>query len=261
MKIASITMIGIVFAGVFFTACIGNQLDVEMSDSTSTADSFAMPVSETASITSLPTVLTATTATVPSPASFEGSTLFEEPFTDNHNNWYTDETLAAVMDGKYLHILDCPDASPASQCGNFVKIPFTFPNNFRLQVEATLTESSDGGSVMFGIQVRKSDEGYYYINYLPANSSYEMSRITQTGEFSILPATQTDFINTAMGDTNILGVEAHGAEFTLLVNSQKLPSIQDGNIPTAGDSYLVVLVDRGHSAEVQFDNLVVEKFE
>lgn len=259
-SIAAFIMIGaiLIITAMFLSSCGADQTDTPL-DSTSTTIASVPSVSATTGVTSLPTVLTDTPVPAPSPAASESSTRFEETFTDNQNNWYTKEALVTVMNGKYVHVLNCPDSSPSSQCGNFVNIPFTFPTNFRLQIEATLTKSSDGNGVMFGIQVRKSDEGYYYINYLITRGSYEMTRITQTGEFIILPETQTDLMKSAVGDTNVLGIEVNGAEFTPLVNDQELPPIHDGNIRTAGESYLVVLVERGHSAELQLDNLIVER--
>ena len=44
-----------------------------------------------------------------------------------------------------------------------------------------------------------------------------------------------------------------------MVNGQEIPSTNNGNIPEAGDSYLVILVTRGSSAELQLDNLAVQE--
>ena len=127
-----------------------------------------------------------------------------------------------------------------------------------MEIETIITRSSDGAGVIVGFQVRRSDDGYYYVNYGVTDGTYQMSRITQTGAFPILPETQTDLIAPTVGNTNILGIEINGAEFTPLLNGQALSLVQDGNIRAAGDAYLVVLVERGHTAELQFDNLVVQ---
>ena len=62
-----------------------------------------------------------------------------------------------------------------------------------------------------------------------------------------------------MGEPNKLGVEMKGRLLTPLVNWQEIPSTNNGNIPEAGDSYLVILVTRGSSAELQLDNLAVQE--
>lgn len=204
---------------------------------------------------------TDTVTPVPAPTLPEGPMTFDEPFIDNRNNWYTNPTLVEVFAGVYNHVLDCPAAGYSTHCGNFIKIPFAFPRSFRMQMETTITSASTDAGVMVGFQLRRSDDSYYYVNYVITKGLYEISRVTQTGAFTILSETPTDFIAQGVGETNVLGIEIKGADLMPLLNGNQISPVQDGNIRTAGDSYLVVLVERGHTAEVQFDNLVVEIIE
>jgi hypothetical protein len=183
--------------------------------------------------------------------------IFEDTFIDNRNNWYTESPRVHVLAGTYTQAIDCPDSSPAAHCGNFIEIPFTFPGSFRMEIETTITRSSEGADVRVGFQVRRSDEGYYYVTYGLTGSSYQLSRVTQTGAFPIIEETQTDQIAPAVGDTNILGIQIKGAEFTPLLNGHEMAPARDGSMRTAGESYLVVLVERGQRVELQFDNLAV----
>lgn len=127
-----------------------------------------------------------------------------------------------------------------------------------MQIEATITSASTGAGVMVGFQLRRSDDAYYYVNYVLTKGLYAISRVTQTGEFQIVPETPSDLLRQRVGDTNVLGIEIKGAELTPLLNGDMIPPVHDGNIRTAGAGYLVVLVERGHTAELYFDNLVVE---
>jgi hypothetical protein len=248
----------VVIIGLSLAACTGNRLDAPL-DRTSTV--LPSVVASTASATDLPDVTTETVTSVPSPTLAEGPTTFTEPFIDNRNNWYTNPTLVDILSGTYKHGLDCPASSDSVRCGYFIQIPFVFPPSFRMQMETTITSASAGAGVMVGFQLRRSDDGYYYVNYVVTKGLYEISRVTQTGAFPIVPETPTNLIEPGIGETNVLGIEINNAELMPLLNGNQIPPVHDGNIRTAGASYLVVLVERGHSAEIHFDNLVVEKIE
>ena len=256
-----VAVVGVAIAVVFLTSCMREPPDAPALELTSTENPSDVAVTASDTPTGLPAVSTAASTPILSPSTPESSMRFEETFTDNHNNWYTNEPLVTIADGMYTLVLDCPTSSATPQCGNFIQIPFVFPTNFQIEMETTLTKASDGAGVMVGIQARRNDDGYYYLNYLITRGSYEMSRVTQTGAVSIVPEMQTDLIAPAVGETNIFGVRVDGAEFTPFVNGEAIPPIRDGNIRTAGDGFLVILVERGHTAQVQLDNLVVKRID
>lgn len=252
-------MIGtiVIIAGLSLASCTGDGLASPPVDASSTASPSAVPV--TASVTR---PVAATVSAIPStlvPSSALSG--FEETFDDNSLNWYTNPALVDVQAGTYNQVLDCPASGYSTTCGYFIKIPFTFPVSFRMHIETTITSASSGAAVMVGFQLRRTDDGYYYVNHVLTKGLYEISRVTQTGAFQIVPETPTDFIEQGVGETNVLGIEIKGAELMPLLNGNQISPVQDGNIRTAGDSYLVVLVERGHTAELYFDNLIVENIE
>lgn len=226
-----------------------------------TASPTLVPVRESA--TAAPALLapTATPTALLSPVPSEASLPIEDPFNDNGNNWHTDPPLITVQDGTYNHTIDCPDSHVSPQCGTFIRMPFTFPMNFRLGLDTTLVSASPGASVLVGFQVRRSDIEYYFISYSLTADSYEISYISQNGQSGIIPETGTGLIETSAGATNTLGIEMMGRLLTPLINGQGIAPAQDGTIRNAGDTYLVILVARGHAAELQFDNLTVKETE
>ena len=127
-----------------------------------------------------------------------------------------------------------------------------------MEIDATVMKASSDASINVAFEVRRKAE-YYYIDYSITDSHYQLSRISQYGIFDILPETSTDFIKKAVGDTNQLGIEVKDTLLTPLVNSHELAPAHDGKIPNAGDSFLVIWVARGGSAELQFDNLIVQE--
>jgi hypothetical protein len=229
---------------------------------TAISSSATTPVEGIETATAFPTERlqepTTTLTSIPSPIPAKASTTFGDAFDDNRNNWYTDPTLAEIVDGKYSHKVDCPNSNVSPDCGRFIKMPFTFPRNFRMEIDTTLVKSSTGASVTVAFEVRRGAE-YYYITYSITDSQYQIRRISQFGIFTIIPETSSDLIKTAVGSANNLGIEMENSTLTPLLNGQELAPAYDGKIPKAGDSYLVILVARGHSAELYFDNLTVNE--
>lgn len=211
-----------------------------------------IPENETATVAPSPT-----STPPPSPTAAEVATSFEEPFDDNRNQWREEPNLLTVAEGKYVHQIDCPDTHVSPQCGTFIRMPFTFPRSFRMEIDATLVDASAGAGLLVAFQVRRSDVHYYFISYSITDGSYQMSYISQNGMTGIVPETPTGLIQTPLGVTNRLGIEARGFLFTPLINGQAADPVQEATIREAGDSYLVILVERGGSAELHFDNLVV----
>lgn len=219
------------------------------------------PIRDTETATLSPTgdMPTATWTSRPSLASSDESILFQETFSDNQNNWHTDATLVTIVAGKYSHRMDCPDSKVSLSCGKFIKMPFTFPKNFRMEMDATLTKFSTGANVIVAFQVRRSDFEYYFVKYFITKGYYQMSYISEYDTADMIPETSTDLLKMAVGDTNRLGIEVKDMFLKPLLNEREIAPIQDRAIPSAGDSYLVILINRGYSAELQLDNLLVQE--
>lgn len=265
MRATLLMVVGIgifVLAGCVLPPLVQDRPDQPASIPTSITSSGSTPIEETETATVTPTdsllAPTSTQTFIPSPISKEASTTFGDTFDDNRNNWHTDPAITEIVAGKYSHKLDCPASNVSPECGTFIKMPFTFPRNFHMEIDATLVKASTDASVRVAFEVRRSAE-YYYINYSITDGHYQISRVSQFGIFEIVPETSSDLIQTAVGATNKIGIEMKDTSLTPLLNGHELAPAYDGKLPKAGESYLVVLVARGHSAELEFDDLTVQE--
>lgn len=91
--------------------------------------------------------------------------LFEDNFIDNRNGWYTASANPNITGGKYTHKATCPADYVSYYCGTYLMVPFSFPKNFKLEIDATILESSVNGDVGIGFQLRRNGLDHYYINY------------------------------------------------------------------------------------------------
>jgi hypothetical protein len=192
-----------------------------------------------------------------------GSTLFEDTFIDNRNKWYTDHSYQ-IVGGKYKMSVSCPNSSDPSAppgCGTYLRMPYTFPKNFRLEIDTTVVDSSAGASVVIGLQVRRNEDDFYRVHYFTTDGYYQMDAIFQQNTHRLIPIVPLDLISREIGQTNKVGIELKDFVLTPLINEQELASVEDGNLPNAGDSYLVIVVSRKHLATVEFDNLVIKSIE
>lgn len=208
--------------------------------------------------TTTPTVSEA--LTLPSsPTPFMAETIFEDSFIDNRNNWYIDSAFPNITGGKYAHKLSCPSNYVTFYCEAYVlEIPFTFPRNFQMDIETTVLETSPDAHIAIGFQLRRNDNSnFYYINYFIPKAFYEFKILNKGIPFSLIPETSSTLIKTELGATNKFGIEINDLIFTPIINDQRLDQIEDGNFPSAGRSYLVMIIARGEFAIIHFDNLVV----
>lgn len=194
-----------------------------------------------------------------SPTPPTATIIFEDTFVDNLKNWVISSSYPYIGAGKYNFLVECPANYSADFCGTHVKVPFVFPANFHMEIDLTVLESSTNAKVGLGFQVRKNKDNLYYINYFITDLYYLLRSAYNTKDIPIIPKTSTDLIENELGSTNRFGIEVQDSKFTPIINGYRLSQGEDWNLKNAGDSYLVIYISRGHSAMLQFDNIVVQE--
>ena len=207
--------------------------------------------------------LTPTLALTPtvSPTAQTKRILFEEDFIDNRNNWITGTGSAYIAAGKYTYSVDCPTTYSSHYCGTYLHIPFTLPKDFHLEIDTTVSEFSENANFAIGFQFRRNpgNSDHYYINYFITDNYYVLNAAYSSDVLEIIPKTQFDFIDQGLKVANRFGIEVKDYTFTPLVNGVRLLEGEDGNLPNAGDAYIVIYLERGGSATIEFDNLVIQE--
>jgi len=185
--------------------------------------------------------------------------IFEDSFIDNSNNWYIDNSTSYIAAGKYTIDVSCPNNYDSFYCGTYIKIPFTFPKDFRMEMDVTVLESSSDANIAIGFQVRRRNYDQYYINYFITDSYYSLKLVYNNRYLEIIPKTSTNLISKELSSINRFGIEVQNSIFTPIINGEILPQGEDGNLINAGDSYIEIFITRGNSAMLQFDNLAVQE--
>ncbi len=186
-----------------------------------------------------------------------GGKLFEETFTNNRNGWFVDSENSSITAGTYKHTVSCPLETTESYCELYLEVPYTFPKNFRIDMDATVIETSTGSDIALGFQVRRKTKDHYYVKYFMTQGLYQLNIVFKGKTFRIIPDTPTTIIDKNLGAKNKLGIKVQDFLFTPIINDQELGGAEDGNLPNAGKTYLIISVSRGHSAIIEFDNLIV----
>jgi len=202
---------------------------------------------------------TSTWTPIPSFTPLVTTTIFEDTFIDNRNNWDIGSGFPNIAAGKYKYKSDCPSSYSEFFCGTYIRVPFTFPKNFHMGIDFTILDSSPDAKIALGFQVRRRNSNLYYINYFITDMFYVMKAAYHKSDLEIIPKTSTSLMSADLESTNRFGIELQDAIFTPVINDNRLPQAEDGNMQNAGDTYLVVFVSRGYSATIQFDNLVVQE--
>lgn len=195
----------------------------------------------------------------PTLTSLSSTILFEDTFIDDRNNWFTTSGYPYIGAGKYNFSVGCPASYDSYYCGTYVNVPFEFPKDFQMEVDLKILKPSDGAQIALGFQVRRTDKNHYYINYFTTDMYYVFRSTYKAKDLEIIPKTSTTLINTEPEAVNRFGIEVRDTKFTPIINGNRLTEGEDGNIPDAGQTYLVIYISRGHSASIQFDNLVVQE--
>jgi hypothetical protein len=193
------------------------------------------------------------TPTVPPPL-----VLFEDTFVDNRNDWLLSNNVFRIEYGKLISSFSCTSQT-TEYCGGYLRIPFSFPKNFRLQVDVTAVELRSNAKMGIGFQVRRNGDDFYYLNYFLQDRTYELRATYRQNNQGLIPKTLTDEIIQETGSTNRFGIELNDTVFFPILNGQKLAEGQDDHLSTAGDSYLIVYISKGGYATIELDNLTIEE--
>jgi hypothetical protein len=173
--------------------------------------------------------------------------------------WYIDTSASLIAAGKYTFEVNCPTENDSFYCGTYLKIPFVFPRDFRMEMDVTVLQSSSDANIVIGFQVRRRNLDQYYVSYFITDSSYSLRLAYNKRFLEIIPKTSTDLISKELSSINRLGIEVRNSTFTPNINGKILPQGEDGNLINAGDSYIEIFISRGYSARLEFDNLVVRE--
>ena len=138
-------------------------------------------------------------------------------------------------------------------------VPFSFPKNFRLEVDVTAVELSAGTWIGIGFHARRNGDDFYYVNYFLKDRTYELRATYSQNNHGLIPKTSTNLMVQDVGSTNRFGIELNDTVISPILNGQKLAEGQDDHLPAAGDSYLIVYISKGGFAKIELDNLTVEE--
>ncbi len=227
-------------------------------------DLVSILITSTATSSSTPTQAIVPTNTptptyTPTPTSLSSATLFEDTFIDNRNNWFVTSDYPYIGAGKYNFSVGCPASYDSYFCGTYVNIPFEFPKNFLIEIDLKVLNLSTDAQFALGFQVRRNDKNLYYINYFITGGYYSLRSAYNTKDLEIIPKTLTSLMNAEPDSVNRLGIEVQDTKFTPIINGNRLSEGEDGNLPNTGQTYLVIYISRGHSASIEFDNLIVQE--
>lgn len=201
---------------------------------------------------------TSTSTHTPTPTSKSLATIFEDTFIDNQNFWFVNSDTY-IGAGKYSFEVGCPANYLTYYCGTYVNVPFDFPKDFQMEIDIEVPESSNDANIALGFQIRRNDKNHYYINYFITDMYYVFHSAYNTNDLEIIPKTSTTLINTGSNVVNRFGIEVRDTKFTPIINGNRLTEGEDGNMPDAGQTYLVIYILRGSWATIKFDNLIVKE--
>jgi hypothetical protein len=190
-----------------------------------------------------------------------GRTLFRDEFADNKSKWYVKGDEAKIIAGKYTHKVNCPSDNESNYCGFYFDMPYSPPRNFRMEIDVAIVESSAGADVAIGFQLRRIGRDHYYLNYFVSQGYYNLGVVYRGSANLIIPETSTDAINRSIGAVNRLGIGLHDFSLTPIINGQAIGNGEDGTLTNPGKSFLVILISRGSSATIDFDNILIQEAE
>lgn len=202
---------------------------------------------------------TTTWTPIPSLTAPAATTIFEDTFIDNRNQWAVESSSSYIVAGKYTINVDCPASYDSFYCGTYIRIPFAFPKNFRMEIDTAILESSSEADIALGFQARRNGSNHYYIMYFIQQGFYQLNVTHDGNRFSLIPETSTDLIVNELGATNRIGIEINEILFTPILNGQKMAQVEDGTLTNPGESYILIFVSRGHSAKIQLGNLTIQE--
>jgi hypothetical protein len=178
-------------------------------------------------------------------------------FSDDLSSWRSEwEPVYDYTDGKIfysggsLHIRD--NNPPSGTMYHTLNKNF---NDFILEVDTKLIDGTDDNWQGVNIRVQDEDNGY---SFAVSGDGYYTITKTQNGDIKSLigKPTRSSYVNTGVGATNHIRVEANKNTLSLSVNGHDLSTVTD-NTFTEGKVELMANAQSDDFTEVVFNNVVI----
>lgn len=181
--------------------------------------------------------------------------LFSDSFDSDGYGWATGDfedrfshSQVSIRDGRYALTVTTKEPAYVEKM-----LPNRQFSDFVLSVEATPQDTETHYS--YGLTFRESPNLHAYAFEIGNDGLYSVQ--LYDGEWQKLKNwTSSEAIKA--GQTNRLKVFARGSSLTFFVNDEQLTTIQDGSLAEGKISLVMDMFEKGRTATVEFDNLVVQ---
>jgi hypothetical protein len=211
------------------------------------------PNTPTKTTTLIPTRTFTPTPTL-SPTIALKTVLFSDDLSHWRSEWASeyDNTDAKIFySGGSLHIRD--NKPPIGTPYHTLNKNF---NDFILDVDTKLIDGTVNN--WQGVDVRSQDDNNYYDFAISADGYYTIIKaVNGTIESLIGKPTRSSYINTGMGATNHLHVEANKNTLSLSVNGHLLRTVTDNTFKEGSVDLSASCLTSNSFTEVSFNNLVI----
>lgn len=210
--------------------------------STSTAP-VVTPVSQVVYVTGTPT-----------PTLVQKNVLFSDDLSSWRSEWepvYDSTEGKTLYSGGALHIRD--NKPPSGTMYHTLNKNF---NDFILDVDTLLVDGTIDNWA--GVEIRCQDDGNsYYALDISSDGYYEISKFENGNKVKLAEPTNSSYINTGVGATNHLHVEADKNTLSLSVNGHPLRTVTDTTFNEGAVVLMANCIKDNDFTEVAFNNLVI----
>jgi len=230
----------------------------------STEQSVATPASKTMEVTGTPlpvaTTIPETAGTLvktTTPIVAQKTILFSDNLSQYRSDWdtgYSDKrkNLSSYYTGGSLHIRTGLISKNSSSTNHKLFRNF---NDFILDVD---TKYIDGSTENWqGAEVRVKDDNNHYFLAISSNGSYMVSKTENKFETFLNKPTFSGYINSGIGGTNNIRIEADKNALSLFVNGHHLTTVYDDTFIGGMVDLRVMCTDPNPFTEVAFSNLII----
>jgi hypothetical protein len=194
-------------------------------------------------------------APVADPISAQKTVLFSDDLSQWRSEWsevYENANGKVFYSADSLHILS--NKPPGKTVYHELHKNF---DNFILDVD---TKSVSGAVKNFqGVEIRGEDEDHYYDLSISADGFYSIHRFLGDDGQTLIGSDRaySSYINTGIGVTNHIHVEANDNRLSLSVNGHKLSTVTDNALKEGTISLSASCAESNIFSEVVFNNLVI----
>jgi hypothetical protein len=177
--------------------------------------------------------------------------LFSDDFSHDTGVWdiFSDADGKAFYENGWLHVMNYTDAPVCTY-----SLAYQYFADFILEVETKLIDGTDDN--WHQVEVRERDINNYYNFGISADGYYEIFKVVNGNQVSLVAPTYSSYINQGVGAVNLIHIECIGSSLSLSVNGYLLTEVTDTTF-SAGDIGLAASSLAGSFTEIAFDNLVV----